>query len=249
VAGAIIRYAGDRTRGYHIVFALVLATYLAAFLVSFFMPADATRRPFRIGRALFPGKDQRDWRLVMLASASLAGTFSIFAFLLSMIMYTRTSDELSVGGYVSLQLLAAVVVAFYVGRVVTPETRLAYMRFSVIVLVAAGAIMLFRLSVTTLILFGILRSIAQSAFGIPHAGLRFDVITESAEDPSQRIEYLAAWEVPLALGRVAMMVLLLVLYGALEENELGLRIMLFLLCAVRVVTYLLLARTSCMKNA
>ena len=244
LSGLIIHCSPDTHQGYHRVFAVAVALYLVCCALSFLMPPDNIRRPFRIRRALFPGRDQRDWRLVMLASASLAGSFSIFAFLLGLLMYMQTGDELAVGGYASFQALAAVAVAFCVGRAVTPHTRRPFMRWGVIALVAAGGLMAFEFTVVSLFLFGLLRSIADPLFGIPHAGLRYDIITHSAEEPTQRIEYLCAWEVPLAIGRVVTMLLMVALYGLLSHSEVALRIALLVLCAMRIVTYQLLVRTS-----
>ncbi len=186
------------------------------------------------------------WRLGV--SASLAGSFNIFPFLLGLLMYMETESELTVGGYASFQALAAVIVAYLTGRVVSARNRRVFMQWGVGTLVAAGIIMLvFPLGVVTLMLFGLLRSISGPLFGVPHQSLNLDIIAHSCEEPSQRIEYLAAWEVPLALGRVAMMLLIWGLYTAMGGNEFALRLMLFVLCAIRLVSYQLVTRTSPMQ--
>ena len=114
-------------------------------------------------------------------------------------------------------------------------------------LLAAGALILWRLDLWTLVAFGVLRSIGMPLFTIPHSSIRYEVIEKSALDRGQRIEYLVAWEFPLALGRVAMLAALILLSGYLDEY--GTRIVLFLLCANRVLTYLLLVNTDVVKNA
>jgi len=248
IAGLIIRYVGDEREGYLWIFALSAMLYLGGFTLSFLMPSDNTRRPFRIWRALLPGRDQRDWRLIMLASMSLAGSFNIFMFLLGLLMYMQTGNELTVGGYASFQALASVIVAFFVGRWVTPRTRRRYMFLGVAVLLVAGSLMAFKLTIVTLVLFGLLRSISMPMFGIPHSGLRMDIIAKSAENPAQRIEYISAWEVPLAIGRVIMMLVMLGLFNLLSESEIGLRITIFILCAIRIVTYQLVTRTSALNG-
>lgn len=248
LSGVIIRFVPGATTGYHVIFAMALGIYVLSFIVSFLLPPDKGPRPYRITRALFPGKDQRDWQIVMLASASLAGSFNIFPFVLGLLMYLHTSDELSVGGYASFQALAAVVTAFFVGRVAVPGNRRTFMFWGVATLVAAGGLMAFPISITTLFLFGLLRCISGPMFGIPHSGLRLDVINHCATDPSERIEYIAAWEVPLAIGRVIMMTVLILLYNVLSQSELGIRIVLFLLCAVRIITYQLVIRTSPLRG-
>ncbi|NIA12813.1 MAG: MFS transporter [Nitrospiraceae bacterium] len=247
-AGFIIRFASEPREGYHLVFGVVVLLFLLSFALSFLMPPDNERRPFHLRRALFPGSEHRDWRLVMLASASMSGSFTIFAFLLTLLMYIQTGDELSVGAYAAFQSIAVIVVPFFVGSALVPRNRRTFMRWGVILLVAAGALMAFKLSVVTLVLFGLLRSIAQPLFGIPHTGLRLDIISESVENPAQRIEYLCAWEIPLAAGRIIMMLIMMALYGVLAQSEVAVRISLFVLCAIRILSYQLLIRTSPMRR-
>jgi YQGE family putative transporter len=249
LSGTIIRYAPAPEQGYHAIFAIVLVLYVVSLAVSFLMPSDTVRRPYRILRALFPRKDQRDWQLMMLASASMAGSFNIFPFVLGLLMYMQTGSELSVGGYASFQALASVVVAYFVGRMVTPRTRRACLRWGLITLLAAGALMAFDMTVATLFLFGLLRSVSGPLFGIPYGALRYDIIADCAEEPAQRIEYIAAWEVPLAIGRVLMMLVMMAVYHHLSGNDVALRLILFVVCAVRIVTYQLVVSTDAMRKS
>jgi len=248
LSGIIIRVAPTARQGYHTIFAVVLGLYVLSLALSFLIPRDNVWRPFHIARAMFPRKDQRDWQLMMLASASMAGSFNIFPFVLGLMMYMRTNNELSVGGYASLQALAGVVVAFIVARVVTPRTRRPYMLWGLFVLLAAGCLMAFQVTATILIVFGLLRSISGPLFGIAYGGLRYDVIAKVAENPSQRIEYLVAWEVPLAIGRVIMMFFVMGVYYFLNGSEIALRLILFIICFVRILTYQFSTRTSAMRE-
>lgn len=248
LSGAIIRYSSDPVQGYHRVFALVLALFLACLAVSFWVPPDSTRRPFKIRRALFPGPDQRDWRIMMMVSASLTGSYTVFPILLGVLMYVETANELTVGGYGTFQAVAALVTAYFVGRTVSPSNRRRFMWWGVVTLLVAGATMFVRLNIVTLFLFGLFRSISGPMFGIPHSALNLDIIEKSAEEPAQRIEYLCAWEVPLAIGRVIMMALLWLVYVRLGGGDFAARLMLFLLCAIRIVTYQLIIRTSPLRQ-
>jgi YQGE family putative transporter len=248
LSGFLIRYAPTAARGYRTVFAGVLVLYVISMALTFLIPSDAIRHPYRIRRALFPGRDQRDWRLMMLASISMAGSFNIFPFVLGLLMYMRTGSELSVGGYASIQALAGVLVAYFIAHRVTPRTRRPYMLWGLITLLAAGSLMAFEITVPLLFLFGLLRSVSGPLFGIPYGGLRYDVMARSAEEPGQRIEYIAAWEVPLAIGRVIMMLVMMAVYHYLHGNEIALRSSLFVLCAIRILTYQFSTRTSLMRE-
>ena len=159
-------------------------------------------------------------------------------------MFIATENELSVGGFGSFQAIAGIVTAYIAGRIVTQRTWKRSMQIAVITLVSAGLSIVTHLSVTTLIIFGFLRSVAGPLFAIPHASLRFDTISRTVDDPAERIEYLCAWEVPLAIGRIIMMLTVMSLYLNFPDNNLGIRLGLFLLCSVRIATYLIIRRTS-----
>lgn len=247
LGGGIIQYSPNTLTGYHRVFAVVVGIYLIAFALSFRMHGDNERRPFRIKRALFPGRDQRDWRLVMLASISSAGAYSIFQFLLGLLMYMETSSELSVGGYASVQALVAIVTAAIVGRLVVPATRMKSMLWGTILFVGAGLMVSINFSLTTLIVFGILRSLAGPLFEIPNFSLRMEIMAKSMQHPWERIEYLSAWEVPLAVGRMITMGAMVGLFAL--GGMTGLKILLGILSFIRIITYLLMRNTDAMRDA
>ena len=234
--------------GYHRVFAVVIALFAVCFALSFQVPADKTPRPFRLRRALFPGKKQRDWQLIMLATIAQGGRADIFGFLLALLIYMQTKNELSVGGYASYRALVGIAAAYLLGRIIGPRNRKRFMGWATALLVVGGALIAFRLNLTTLVLFGFIQALTGPMFGIPNMGLRLDTIARLAGHPAERIDYISAREVPLALGRILMMLLLMALYAWLSQNAFGLRIAVFLMCALRIVTFTLLSRTSALKH-
>jgi len=248
VSGFIITRTSDRLFGYHIVFAVVLVLYALSFLASFLLERDPQRTPFRIGRALFPPKEHRDWRNVMWASFTLAGTFEIPTNFLGILMFMETKNELSVGSYSAYQAIIAIVVSYVCGWWVRPETRRQHLFWSSVLLAASGIVFFFPLTITSLLIFAMLRSAAMAMFGIGHFSTRMEVIMNTAEDPLQRIEYLCAWEVPLAVGRTIMMLLMVALALALDDASLGIRIVIIALCVLRLATYYFLAQTSVLRS-
>lgn len=246
VSALIMWRIPEEEKGYYVLFAMAVGLYLLSILASTGITRDSRGRPFNLKRALFPGRDQRDWRLVMAASATQAGSFHIFYFVLGLAMYMKTENAALVGVYTALQFMAGIIVSYMVGRTVRPASRLRSMRISVALLMGAALMIASLLNAWTLVLFGILRSIALPMFMIPYSSIRLDIIDRSASEPAERIEYMCASEVPLAGGRVVMMVLLLALVGGL--GELGMRIGLFLLCANSFFSYLLIRRTSVVQS-
>ncbi|HRK36339.1 MAG TPA: MFS transporter [Candidatus Hydrogenedentes bacterium] len=244
ISGFIITRMPDRLQGYHLIFGIVIVLYVLSFFASFLMTPDPHRTPFRMKRALFPGKEDRDWRCIMLASFTLAGTFEIPTNFLGILMFMETQNELSVGSYAAYQAIVAIVVSYVFGRWCKPETRRQHLFWSSMLLAASGLVFFFPLTLTSLLIFAMLRSAAMAMFGIGHFSTRMEVIMNTAQDPLQRIEYLCAWEVPLAIGRTIMMLLMIALALMLDDASLGIRIVIIVLCALRLATYYFLAQTS-----
>lgn len=246
ISAVILYWFPEGDLGYQVIFAVAVLIYAASIVLSVVIAPDAACRPFRLARALFPGPEQRDWRLLMAASVTQAGSFHIFYFLLGLAMYMKTNSAATVGVFTSLQFLLGIAVSYLVGRFVTPRTRQPSMLIASVLLVGAGGVIVWDINVTTLIVFGLIRSVALPLFMIPFSSIRLDVIDQCAEEPAQRIEYMCASEVPLATGRILMMGLLLLLSAYLDE--LGIRLALFILCANRALTYILVVNTSVVRK-
>ncbi len=244
LSGFIIGFSPSMELGYRLVFSAAVALYLVAMVCSVGMPHDRKPRPYRLVRALFPGRDQRDWQLVMLAAATQAGLLHMFTFLLALLMYMKTGSALSVGGFAALQALASIVSSYWTGRTLCPTNRRRYMLAGTLILISGGLIITMHFSMHTLLLFGFLRSVAAPLISIPCSGIRLNVIDLCAESPSQRIEYIAAWEVPLAIGRVLTLGLMAGLDLVLGNPALAIQGTMLFICLNYGVTYWLMAKVS-----
>ena len=244
-AGLVIGFAPERQWGYQAVFSLALLIYLVAIALSFRIPHETSPRPFHLRPALLPPRTHRDWRLILAASATLAGSSHIFDFLLALFMLLQTGSEINVGGFASAQALVAVSTAYLAGRWIAPRTRKRAMLAGTALLLAAGLSISIRFDWWTLVLFGFLRSMSEPLFGIPHTGIRFDVMRRTMP-PGDRIEYLCAWEWPLLVGRMFTMALVFWLYAWFGVG--GLRAAIILVSGYRVATYLFLRRISFVRE-
>ena len=249
LGGFIITRTADRLTGYHVVFAVAVGLYLLSFLVSFFMTRDPRRTPFRIKRALFPSKDQSDWRYVMLASFTSAGAVEIPAMFLAILMFMQTENELNVGSYAAYQALIAIAISYAFGWWIRPETRRQHLFWSSLVNALSAIILLFPITLTSLMAFALLRSASLAVFGIGHFSMRMEAIMNAAEDSLQRIEYLCAWEVPLAIGRVIIMLITVALALTLDDPGMAIRIVIVFICVLRMTTYYFLSKTTMLRKA
>lgn len=248
VAAFVVAYAPDEQFGYRILFGAAVALYGVNALVSFFITPDHERKPYRVVPALFPPRHQRDWRLVMFSTLTMAGAYNIFTFLLAVIMFMESDSALNVGGLASLQALVGIIASVIAARYITRARRRNYMIAGAMLLAAGGLCVIPGITIGSLIALGILRAAAEPLFGVPATGIRFDIIANTINHPSERTAYVCAWEVPLGIGRVIMMAYLATLYYALPEDLLGLRIGILTLACLRIVTVLILLQTDVAKQ-
>ncbi|MBI2421245.1 MAG: MFS transporter [Candidatus Hydrogenedentes bacterium] len=242
LSGVLIGLFPVKLEGYIFIFAVATVIYAIGIAVSFAVPHDRIRRPFKFWRAMFPGRDQRDWRLLMIVSATFAGSFEIFGFLLGLIIYMKTSQESLVGSLTAAQALMTIAVSYAIGRWMIASQRGPAMYYATFLFVAAGLVLFYEISIFTLFLFAVLQSIALPLFGIPFSSVRFEAIDRSVEEPAQRIEYMCASEFPLGLGRVLMVLVLIALWNGMGEA--GFRWAILILCLNRIGSYLIVRQLS-----
>lgn len=247
-AGALLTYIPDTQLAYRALFGVAVGLYVLNAIVSFYIPRDTDRRPYRIRRALFPPPEHRDWRLVLASTVTMAGAYNIFTFLLAVIMFMETENELEVGGLGMAQAFVGIIASSIAARYITRRRRGRFMIFGATLLACAGVFLSMGISVWSIVIFSMMRAAAEPFFGVPATGIRFDIISRLVEHPSQRIEYVVAWEAPLGIGRVLMMALMAALYYALPEDLLGLRIAIVILSCMRLFTVLLLLQTDVAKE-
>lgn len=253
VSGLIIALVPGVQIGYQIIFAVALVVYLASFAISFGLPADAVVRKFEFWRAMFPKHDQRDWQLILMASLALCDGFYVSHFMLALLMYKETVmatptgfAELMVGSYIAFQSITGILTSYLIGRYVRPHTRKRSMLYGCILFCIAGVLLLLRLDVWTLVVFGFLRAVALPLFIIPHSSIRFDVIDAIVSKRGHYMEYLCAWEVPLGVGRALTLTALILCSGWLDTW--GIRIVISALSLSMGLAYLCIAATSVVKR-
>jgi hypothetical protein len=180
------------------------------------------------------------------ASFSIAGTFHILSFLPGLLLYMQTGKELHVGSFIAAQAIVGILSSWYLGRILLPHTRALAMRLSMLCHFIGVCVIMWDMNPYTLVFFGFMHAFAMPLFGIPHASIKFDVMDTTILETRQRIAYLCAWEIPLALGRVCMMGAIILL--VINLDLLGMQLSIALLCVNRLATYYLLTRTHVMRG-
>ncbi len=233
--------------GYECVFFTAVVLYLAAFLFSFRVHDDGVHRPYLLGYAVNPFKMHRDWCWFMGSSFFVAGSYMLIPLLLSLLMFVETENAFYVGVFMGVQSIVNILVSYAVGRWMQSHHRKATMFWSSVAIALAGGLILVHWSITTLIVFSLIRAVAMPLFQVPYISYKFDIIDRVMPQPGHRIEFIVAWELPLWLGRFFFCLFLI--YSAGELEAFDVRVCLFLLCAQRLLAHWCTIQTDVVRES
>ena len=249
VSGIVIHLFPERNVGYEIIFTFAIALYCACFLITFRLPNDRVGKPFRFPAAVFPKRQQRDWRMALLSATLQLGIDVVMVITMPLLMFLETSSEFSVGGFASFQALAFIIVAFFVGRSISTSWRKRYMLIGAIATLAGGIVLAIDIRLATIVFYGFMRAIGEPMFGIPQSTIRWNIISSTITGPAERIPYLCAFEVSLGLGRVLALAPIVIAFYFYPTSPAIIGIALLILGIARFGVMFVLNSTNEVKNA
>ncbi|WP_044642245.1 MFS transporter [Risungbinella massiliensis] len=188
--------------GYRIVFALSLTVFVIAIVISFLLKARNAGGEYRLKEVLMSLRKKDDWYWVSWAVFGQGLREGVFIFLIGLLIYLSTKNELTLGTYYTVCSIISLFSYYIVGRYLRYQQRNNFLLF--------GAIMMFLIMlpyVLTLKSWAIL----FTGLGIflffpfyynPLTSTVFDVIGRSQVTATLRVEYVVAREIAMNLGRM-----------------------------------------------
>lgn len=199
VAGAVIVRMHGLT-GYRLVFGLSVLCLAASMFVSMFLPSKPSDRSFQLLRVLWA--HDNDARRQVLWIQGINGLRNgVFLFLVSLLLYSMTENELVVGGVVLVGGLVALGMSWLVGRRTRPEVRSRPLLAGFFGLGLAVVILSLNVSPAGIVLFSLVEALFGPMYHIPFGSLSYSAIENDPEAGALRIEYIAAQELVLNIGR------------------------------------------------
>lgn len=193
----------DHFTGYRIIFAISLAVFLLAVIISFMLKQRSARGAYRL-REILRLTQRRDnhWYWVNLAMIAQGTREGLFAFLISLLIFVSTGNELALGGYLTASSVVSLLAYVAVGRVM----QLKWRDESILLGAAMSGIVvlpvLWDVNTWTLVILGVGASLFYPVYMVPLTSAVFDVIGENQDTARLRVEYVVARELALNVGRV-----------------------------------------------
>ncbi|WP_342565160.1 MFS transporter [Paenibacillus sp. FSL R7-0345] len=214
-------------RGYRVVFIVSLSIYAAAAVLSFFLKKRKSEGAYLW---LEPWRELRrsgsGWRPVAGALLFQGIREGVFSFLIGLLVYIAAQTESKLGQFALITSAVSLVSYYAAGKWFKPRYRSSGMLIGGILLVAVIIPLLWKLSYGTLLLMGIGTSLCIPLYMLPMTSISFDLMGESAESASKRVEWVVLRELSLMSGRLLGM---LVFIGVLSVSSSTLVIIILML--------------------
>lgn len=226
----------EKFTGYTVIFTISLSLFVIAVLISFMLKRRAAEGKFYFRKVLAERKNNGNWRYILYAHFFQGLREGTFVFVIVVWVYITTGSELAIGTY-GLVASAVQFISYYaVTRLVKSNARKKAILIGGMILYVAIFLIVFDLSFTKLIMYGILISIAYPLLLVPYLSLTYDVIGKSWRSAEMRVEYIVVRELFLNAGRIVSVLAFLAAITIFPEEK-GIPIILMVLGAGHTLIY------------
>lgn len=226
--------------GYHIVFAISFALFLAATVFSFRLHSDKMER-IRFGAGLKALGHSVWWRL-MAASSIYGLREGVFMFLIGLLVFVATGSELKLGEFLLLQGGLSFL-SFYLAGKWSARYRPRLFTIGAFGMGVAAVLFLFPIQLVTIVIYGSLTAAALPFFLVPLQGYVYDAVETRVDKIAPPTTHIIVREWFENAGRVGGIVLFLVFAGGAQEQVGRLRVLSFGLGLVQLGAWAILIPT------
>ncbi|MCH1624943.1 MFS transporter [Ferdinandcohnia quinoae] len=218
VAGYIISSMKSFT-GYTVIFGISLALFSGAVILSFFLKRRGAEGNFMFLRILNERKHNENWRYITNAHFVQGIREGTFVFVISVFVFVATGSELALGKFGLLNSAVSFLFYFLATRLIKKRMRKKTILFGGLLLYASIFTILFNITYTKLLIYGVLIGVAYPILLVPYNSLTYDVIGKGWKAGEMRIEYIVVRELFLNAGRVVSILLFLLAITFFDEQK------------------------------
>lgn len=206
--------------GYRLIFTLSLIIFVIAAVISFFLKKRPPQGRFEWLYAFRSLKHAEDpWRRLFPALIAQGIREGVFMFLVGLMVYLATKNELKLGYYTLITSAISLVSYYIVGNWIKPAVRSQAMLVGALSITAAIIPFFVSINYTTLLIFGIVVSLLYPLYVIPITSVAFDAIGRTEHSAEHRVEYVIFRETGLNIGRIAGTAMFLVVVSTTASTQ------------------------------
>ncbi len=203
-------------RGYYIVFIISSLLFIFAVYLSTKLKSTPIKKPYKIEDLIFT--KNKKWRGTMIAYFFLSAKDTIAMFLISILVFKVTGNEFTLGKYIFLVSGITIVTSYLTGKLSKPDTRHNYVLAGSIIYFFACLILIYKINFQTLLLYGIFAAVADYLIRIPLSAYAFDIISLDANANERKMEYIVARDIPIAFGRILILIVFAIFLQYINES-------------------------------
>ncbi|MBL0388459.1 MFS transporter [Tumebacillus sp. ITR2] len=199
LAGKLLTAMPDR--GYHILFMISLALFLASVLCTWRLEHRSSPPEYNLRLGYNPPSYGPMWRRKLLISFFLGFREGVLVFLPFLLVFLVTKNELTASRYLLMTSVASLIAYYIVKRFLTFERRLLFVTVSALMLALSVLLLLWHVNTFSLFVFGLLNSLFSPLLLIPYSCFSYDMMGKLPDAVHRKVEYLVIREVAINSGR------------------------------------------------
>lgn len=241
VAGFIIS-SMDNTYGYRIIFTISGIIFSIGVVISFFLKHRKVQGHYEFLPILKSiRKENKIWKSISLAMVAQGAREGVFAFLISLLVFMTTQNEMKLGNYNLITAAVALLSYYLVGKYLHYEWRKKSMLLATIMLSVVMLPLFWKVNYMTLIWFGIGTNLFLPLYLVPLTSIVFDAIGKDRDSAEHRVEFVVIRELGLNIGRV-LSVLAFIAVIMINDSEKAIISLMFVIGSIPVLAWVALRK-------
>jgi YQGE family putative transporter len=231
----------DKQMGYETIFSISMILFLVAVVISFFLKRRKADGNYSLKEVFQERKENHAWLQLLRAHFFQGLREGTFLFLIVIWVYTVSKSEFALGTFGFVQSIVSFIGYYVVSHSLKPWQRKRAIFAGGLLLFISPFMLLFPVSYSLLILYGISVSVAYPLLLVPYVSLTYDIIGKCRGIHEKRIEYIVVREWFLNIGRIFSILTFIIVISFLSEER-GIPLLLPILGAGHFMIYF------CLKN-
>ncbi|WP_168188683.1 MFS transporter [Thermoflavimicrobium daqui] len=246
ISGLIITRI-DQLLGYRIIFAISLGIFVAAVIVSFFLDKRAAKGAFRLSLILEQARHRdHSWFWVNCAMIAHGLREGVFVFLIGLLVYITTKNELILGTYFTVSYLVSLLSFYVVGKWLPTHARNHAILIGAVMMGVVLIPFIWKGESWTMFVYGIGAALFYPLYYTPLTSMVFDLIGKDKEAVSLRVEYVVMRELALNIGRLVGLITFIIWVGISSDLN-DMRWFILILGFSQVLTWLSIRRVPSVR--
>ncbi|WP_100331574.1 MFS transporter [Bacillus xiapuensis] len=205
--------------GYMIVFALSLACFSAAVVISLLLKRRPAKGKYEFLLVWRERKCNKDWKRITNAHFFQGLREGVFVFVISVFVFVTTGSELALGTYGLVYSSVSFISYSLATRVISKRFRKQVIFAAGLVLFLSLFIIVPQLTFARLLIYAALIAVAYPFLLVPYLSMTYDVIGQGRKAAQRRIEYMVVREVFINAGRILSILIFIAAVSFFGEKQ------------------------------